>query len=260
MILGIFLSMGIIQKSDAASSDYYLKIEGVKGESQITNCPDCMKISSWNWGTLNSNYTSDAISQLRVQNQGMPKEFNFTMVTNSVSPQLLQAALSGNHFKNGELLGFKQTSSGGDASFTITFSDILISGYQISTPSTDDIPMDQIIFDFSNANVGVSSQTNTIPSTVNSEYQIPSWIKNNAGWWSSGQISDDEFVKGIQYLIQNGIMQIPHNVQSASGSSQKIPSWIKNNAGWWSSGQISDDEFVKGIQYLITSGIIKLKS
>jgi hypothetical protein len=97
----------------------------------------------------------------------------------------------------------------------------------------------------------------TPPSTP--QIVIPGWIKNTAKWWHDGQVGDNDFVKGIQFMIQNGIMKIPPSQGSASGS-QIIPSWIKNNAGWWANGQISDDEFVKGIQYLITNGIIQLKS
>jgi len=37
---------------------------------------------------------------------------------------------------------------------------------------------------------------------------IPSWIKNNAEWWSLGEISEDDFLKSVEYLIQNGIIQI----------------------------------------------------
>jgi len=37
---------------------------------------------------------------------------------------------------------------------------------------------------------------------------IPSWIKNNAGWWADGQIDDNSFVTGLQWLISNGIMKI----------------------------------------------------
>ena len=36
--------------------------------------------------------------------------------------------------------------------------------------------------------------------------EIPSWIKNNAEWWSQGLISDEDFKKGIQYLIQQRII------------------------------------------------------
>ena len=37
--------------------------------------------------------------------------------------------------------------------------------------------------------------------------QIPPWIKNTAGWWAEGQIDDASFVAGIQYLINEGIIQ-----------------------------------------------------
>ena len=30
--------------------------------------------------------------------------------------------------------------------------------------------------------------------------EIPSWIKNTAGWWADGQIDDSSFLQGIQYL------------------------------------------------------------
>lgn len=41
---------------------------------------------------------------------------------------------------------------------------------------------------------------------------IPQWIKNNAKWWSEGSIGDADFLKGIQYLIQQGIIQVPISV------------------------------------------------
>lgn len=89
------------------------------------------------------------------------------------------------------------------------------------------------------------------------EIDIPIWVKNNAGWWSSDQITDNDFVQGIQYLIQQGIMKIPPT-QSGSETSQIIPIWIKNNAEWWSSNQISDQDFVQGIQWLIQQGIMRV--
>lgn len=41
---------------------------------------------------------------------------------------------------------------------------------------------------------------------------IPQWIKNNAKWWSEGNITDAQFVSGIQYLITQGIIQIPTQI------------------------------------------------
>ena len=35
---------------------------------------------------------------------------------------------------------------------------------------------------------------------------IPKWIKNIAIWWSNDQISNDDFIKSIQYLVKKGII------------------------------------------------------
>ena len=85
---------------------------------------------------------------------------------------------------------------------------------------------------------------------------IPEWIKINAGWWAQGQIDDDMFIQGLQYMIKNKIITIPPSVQEVQSDSS-IPEWIKINAGWWAQGQIDDDMFIQGLQYLITTNIIK---
>ena len=94
------------------------------------------------------------------------------------------------------------------------------------------------------------------PSATTEESKIPGWIKNNAGWWASGQIPDSAFVSGIQWLISNDVMTIPSTEQGTGDGGSVIPGWIKNNAGWWASGQIPDSAFVSGLQWLITNGII----
>jgi hypothetical protein len=33
-------------------------------------------------------------------------------------------------------------------------------------------------------------------------------LKKNAAWWSEGEISDNEFVTGIQYLITNEMLKM----------------------------------------------------
>jgi len=86
---------------------------------------------------------------------------------------------------------------------------------------------------------------------------IPPWIKNNAGWWANGKMSDSDFISGIQYMIQNNIIIIQNLPPSGESSGQIIPPWIKNNAGWWAENKISDNDFVKGIEFLIQQGIIR---
>ena len=37
---------------------------------------------------------------------------------------------------------------------------------------------------------------------------IPDWIKTNAGWWATGQIDENSYVLGLQWLISNGIIVV----------------------------------------------------
>ena len=37
---------------------------------------------------------------------------------------------------------------------------------------------------------------------------IPEWIKTTAGWWANGQINENQYILGLQWLIKNGIIVI----------------------------------------------------
>ena len=86
---------------------------------------------------------------------------------------------------------------------------------------------------------------------------VPQWVKNTAGWWAEDKISEDEFVKGIEFLVKERIID---NVKTgnAESASSAVPTWVKNNAGWWAEGQIDDNSFVKGIEYLVKVGLISV--
>lgn len=42
-----------------------------------------------------------------------------------------------------------------------------------------------------------------------SKYEIPSWIKGVAGFWAEGKISDADFIEGLSFLINSGIIKVP---------------------------------------------------
>ena len=71
-----------------------------------------------------------------------------------------------------------------------------------------------------------------------------------------GQISDDDFISGIQFMIENHIIIIPNLPESAASSDGTVPSWVRNNANWWALDKISEKEFVSAIKFLIEKGII----
>jgi hypothetical protein len=89
---------------------------------------------------------------------------------------------------------------------------------------------------------------------------IPSWIKNDARWWSDGTLSDKEFATAIGFLVQHKIISA-HVATNTDGTvlindNLLIPSWIKNNARWWSQDTISDGDFTLGIEYIVNHKII----
>ena len=105
---------------------------------------------------------------------------------------------------------------------------------------------------------GGQKPTQITQPPASDDISIPNWVKNNAGWWSTGQISDNDFASGIEFMIKEEIIKVPIASSGQQSGDTAIPDWVKNNAGWWSEGQISDKDFANGIQYLVTNGIISV--
>ena len=119
---------------------------------------------------------------------------------------------------------------------------------------------------FSAAIVKISGQNmNSLLDQIDPKFRmsksiekVPVWIKNNAGWWANGDIDDDSFVQGIQFLIKENILEVDSTISSEKND--KIPPWIKNNAGWWAEGQITESDFLSGINHLVKTGIISISN
>jgi len=150
---------------------------------------------------------------------------------------------------------------------------ILIFVFGMGMMSFSEYPINQnselgISFAFGDSDVSFSSLTgvessslttaNEISTTTESDKKIPGWIKNSAGWWADDSITDDEFLKGITFLIENQVIIVDATSKVTDSEINEIPSWIKTNAGWWADDSITDDDFLKGITFLIENGIISV--
>lgn len=74
---------------------------------------------------------------------------------------------------------------------------------------------------------------------------IPEWIKTSAGWWSTNQISDSEFLEGIDFLVEKQILE------NEPKPNWNIPSWVKILSSWWYEDKISDEDFLNAITFLL---------
>ena len=48
----------------------------------------------------------------------------------------------------------------------------------------------------------------TIYEAVGATEPVPRWIKNIADWWSQGLITEDEYIKGIEFLVEKRILKV----------------------------------------------------
>ena len=89
---------------------------------------------------------------------------------------------------------------------------------------------------------------------------LPFWIKDLAHMWiTEPLVTDKDFARALEYLIEKGIISIPYT-EPGTETVSSIPDWVKNNAEWWIEGKISDTEFALALQYLVKTGIITVNS
>jgi len=132
-----------------AQADFFLKIDGIEGESEDKSNPKELQISSWSWGA--SNAGSSGIGGGMGAGKVNMQDFHFTVQNSKASANLLVACASGEHIKEAILTCRKPTGKdGGQLPYLIiTFSDIVISSYQTGGADGSGVmPMDQISFNF----------------------------------------------------------------------------------------------------------------
>jgi type VI secretion system secreted protein Hcp len=127
-----------------AAVDYFLKIDGIQGESQDKVHKNEIQIESFSWGQTNAGTaaTGGGMGAGRVQMQ----DFHFVMGVNKASPKLILACATGEHIKNA-ILVCRKAGKEQQEYLKITFSDLLISSYQ--TGGSGVVPTDQISFNYS---------------------------------------------------------------------------------------------------------------
>ena len=161
LIAGVF-AVGSFAFNDAfaAQVDYFLKIDGVDGESTEDGHVGEIEILSWSWGETNDSAraTGGGGGAGKVSLQ----DFHFSMEYEKASPKLMEALADGKHFP-GAVLTLRSTpdhppAPGSDEVppsikpveyLKIKMTDILISSYQTGGSSGSDVvPVDQISLNF----------------------------------------------------------------------------------------------------------------
>jgi len=135
-----------------ASVDYFLKIDGVDGESLDDTHAGEMELMSFSWGEVQG--TLSGVGKGRSAGKVSMQDFHFTMKTEKASPKLMMACASGNHLGNA-VLTVRRAGSGGEHQEYLywRFFDVMVSSYQTGGSAGDVIPVDQISLNFSKIQV-----------------------------------------------------------------------------------------------------------
>lgn len=154
--------------------DYFLKIEGIPGESADAKHKGEIDLQSFSWGATNSG--SMAVGGGGGAGKVSMQDFHFVMKINKASPKLMLACATGEHIKKAVLICRK---AGKDQQeyLKVTFGDILISSYQTGGSSGGDpIPMEQISLNFAKVEFEYKEQKpdGTLAGPIKAGYDLKS--------------------------------------------------------------------------------------
>ena len=108
------------------AQDYFLKIDGLPGESTDVKHKGELDIESFSWGETNSGSAGQGAGASTGKVQ--PQDFVLTKRLDKSSPILFIACATGQHFKDA-LLTVRKAGAGQHEYVTLKMSDVLVSGY-----------------------------------------------------------------------------------------------------------------------------------
>jgi type VI secretion system secreted protein Hcp len=134
--------------------DYFLKIDGIPGESADSKHKDEIDVEAWSWGEVNAPHPgSGGTGAGKVQMQ----DLNFTARFSKASPNLMLACASGKHLKSAVLTARREGKA--QAEFlTFSLSDVLVSSYQTAGAAGEVSPVDSVSLNFSKIQIEYKQQ------------------------------------------------------------------------------------------------------
>ena len=156
--------------------DYFLKLEGIDGESEDKSHSKEIHIESWSFGEQQSGTMAHGGGGGAGKVQ--MHDFHFVMKTNAASPKLCLACASGEHIKKA-VLTCRKAGKDQQEYLKWTFTELLVSSYQTGgSGSSDVLPLDQISLNF--AQVEISYKAQKADGTLAGELKSGWNLKQNA--------------------------------------------------------------------------------
>jgi type VI secretion system secreted protein Hcp len=163
-----------------AAVDYFLKIDGIAGESLDAKHKGEIELESWSWGETQQGTTGSVGSGGGAGKVSM-QDFHFVMKVNKASPLLFQACANGAHIATA-LLTCRKAGKDQQEYLTWSFEKLLISGYQTggSGGAANILPVDQVSFNFQKITISYKAQNpdGTLAGAVTKGYDTGTQISS----------------------------------------------------------------------------------
>jgi type VI secretion system secreted protein Hcp len=157
-----------------AAADYFIKFDGISGESVDAKHKDEIDVESWSWGETHvvAGPPGSGAGASKVSMQ----DFQFVMALNRASIGLMKACATGEHIKTATLSG---TKAGKDQQeyLTFKFHDVLVSSFQTGGSEEAVVPTDSVSFNF--AKIEVEYRPQNADGTLGAAVQFRFDLKAN---------------------------------------------------------------------------------
>ncbi|HEX3868982.1 MAG TPA: type VI secretion system tube protein Hcp [Pirellulales bacterium] len=153
--------------------DYFLKLDGIDGESQAKGHEKELELESWSWGETNSTsgHGTGGMGAGKVSMQ----DIHFVTKVSAASSKLMLACASGEHVKKA-VLTCRKAGKDQQEFMKVTLSDVLVSSYQTGGSAHGDVvPLDQVSLAFAKVEFEYKPQKpdGTLGSAVKAGWDLP---------------------------------------------------------------------------------------
>lgn len=152
--------------------DFFLKLDGIEGESPDSKHKGEVVIEGWSWGENQppsyGSGTGGGAGKVTMQ------DFHFSMKVNKASPKLLLACATGDHIKTAVLV-CRKAGKEQQEFLKIKFSDCLVSSFQTGGDGGSDVlPTDQVTLNFATIEYEYKEQKpdGTLGGSVKAGYDL----------------------------------------------------------------------------------------
>jgi type VI secretion system secreted protein Hcp len=137
--------------------DYFLKLDGIEGESTDNKHAKEIDVEAWSWGESQTGSSVPGGGGGGAGKVSM-QDFSFVMKFNKASPKLMLACATGKHIKSARL-AVRRAGQGQQDYLTFTFLDVLVSSYQTGGAEASGLtPVDQVSLRYAKIEVEYKTQ------------------------------------------------------------------------------------------------------